>query len=172
MSPAATAPPGGDREFVVRDARPDDYGAISDLTVAVYVAEGFAGPGYAESLANVADRAASTDLIVADSSGRVIGAVALAARGGPYAELAGPDEAGFRMLVVDPSWRGLGVASALVQECLRRARALGRRRVVISTGPEMRAAHRLYERLGFVRLPDRDWCPRPGLKLLAYGREL
>jgi hypothetical protein len=33
----------------------------------------------------------------------------------------------------------------------------------------MRAAHRLYERAGFVRMPERDWSPAPGTTLLAYG---
>ncbi len=33
----------------------------------------------------------------------------------------------------------------------------------------MRAAHHLYTRAGFGRLPDRDWSPEAGLILLAYG---
>jgi hypothetical protein len=32
----------------------------------------------------------------------------------------------------------------------------------------MTAAHRLYESLGFVRDPARDWAPVPGVDLLAY----
>jgi hypothetical protein len=32
----------------------------------------------------------------------------------------------------------------------------------------MAAAHRLYERLGFTRLPERDWAPLPGVNLMAY----
>jgi hypothetical protein len=36
----------------------------------------------------------------------------------------------------------------------------------------MVAAHRLYERLGFTRLPERDWSPLPGVHLMAYGLEL
>jgi hypothetical protein len=36
----------------------------------------------------------------------------------------------------------------------------------------MRSAHRLYERLGFTRLPERDWSPMPGTDLLVYTREL
>ena len=44
--------------------------------------------------------------------------------------------------------------------------------MVISTDPRMTAAHRLYERLGFTRLPERDWSPMPGVDLLVYAREL
>jgi hypothetical protein len=32
----------------------------------------------------------------------------------------------------------------------------------------MRAAHRLYERRGYQREPDRDWYPEPDFKLLVY----
>jgi len=35
--------------------------------------------------------------------------------------------------------------------------------------PRMRAAHHLYTEAGFRRRPDRDWSPRPGEVLLAYG---
>ena len=40
---------------------------------------------------------------------------------------------------------------------------------MLLTLPEMRAAHHLYTQAGFSRLPDRDWSPRPGAILLAYG---
>jgi hypothetical protein len=36
----------------------------------------------------------------------------------------------------------------------------------------MTTAHRLYERFGFTRLPERDWRPEPGVELLVYSREL
>ena len=32
----------------------------------------------------------------------------------------------------------------------------------------MTSAHRVYERLGFVRAPEDDWSPEPGVTLLAY----
>ena len=65
----------------------------------------------------------------------------------------------------------LGEAT-LVQECIDRARALGRRRLVLSTQPAMYAAQRVYERAGFTRAPGRDWSPVPGLMLMAYELDL
>jgi ribosomal protein S18 acetylase RimI-like enzyme len=76
------------------------------------------------------------------------------------------------MLVVDPAARGQGVGQLLVRACLDRARAAGKHRMVISTDPRMTTAHRLYERLGFSRLPERDWSPIPGTDLLVYSRDL
>jgi ribosomal protein S18 acetylase RimI-like enzyme len=84
----------------------------------------------------------------------------------------GGDEAAFRMLAVDPGARGQGVGEALVRTCLDRARAAGRARMVLSTGELMTAAHRLYERLGFQRLPERAWAPRPGIDLRVYALDL
>ena len=45
-------------------------------------------------------------------------------------------------------------------------------RLVLSTQSGMHAAHRIYRRLGFVRTPERDWEPVPGLGLLTYALEL
>ena len=73
------------------------------------------------------------------------------------------------MLVVDPAAQGHGIGELLVRTCLERARTAGKRRMVLSTDRRMTAAQRLYERLGFVRLPERDWQPVPGIDLLVYA---
>ena len=84
----------------------------------------------------------------------------------------GPDEAEIRALAVAPGVRNGGVGTGLLLTALNWAELAGARRVVLSTLPQMRAAHRLYERNGFRRLKDRDWSPRPGIQLLAYSLEL
>jgi ribosomal protein S18 acetylase RimI-like enzyme len=84
----------------------------------------------------------------------------------------GPDEAEIRALAVAPGVQQGGVGTRLLRTALSWAELAGARRVVLSTLPQMRAAHRLYERTGFRRLPDRDWSPRPGVQLLAYSLEL
>jgi ribosomal protein S18 acetylase RimI-like enzyme len=84
----------------------------------------------------------------------------------------GPDEAEIRALAVAPGVQSGGVGTGLLHTALNWAELAGARRVVLSTLPQMRAAHRLYERNGFRRLPDRDWSPRPGVQLLAYILEL
>jgi ribosomal protein S18 acetylase RimI-like enzyme len=101
-----------------------------------------------------------------------VGSVALVLKGDFGNVIASDDEAAFRMLVVDPAVQGRGVGELLVTTCLDRARAAGRRRMVLSTDPRMAAAQRLYQRLGFTRLPERDWSPVPGVDLLVYARDL
>jgi ribosomal protein S18 acetylase RimI-like enzyme len=157
----------------IEPASPGDSPRIAELTVEVYVGGGLSSAGYAGELADVAGRARVAQLLVArDGGGRIVGSVAFVPSGDFGEVLESDDEAGFRMLVVAPEVRGRGIGAALVEECLRRARAAGKRRVVISTGTRMTAAHRLYERLGFTRLPERDWSPFPGTDLLVYALDL
>ncbi|MBW8486260.1 GNAT family N-acetyltransferase [Actinomadura parmotrematis] len=154
----------------VRRASAADVARIGELTVEVYVHGGLVGPesGYVATLADAADRAAKAELLVAVADHDVVGAVAYAPPGSPYAELAGPDEGEFRMLAVLEKARGRGAGRALVQACVDRARAAGLRGLRLSTQRNMRDAHRLYERMGFVRTPDRDWSPAPGVDLVTY----
>ena len=43
---------------------------------------------------------------------------------------------------------------------------------MISSLPDMSAAHRLYGRLGFRRAPELDWYPVPGVLLIAFRLDL
>ena len=157
----------------VEPARPEDYPRIAELTVGVYVDGGLATPAYAPELADVEGRASRSELLVVrDRAGQVVGSVALVLAGDFGNVTASDAEAAFRMLVVDPDVQGQGVGRLLVTECLERARAAGKRRMVLSTDPLMTAAHRLYERLGFTRLPERDWSPVSGVDLLVYAIDL
>ena len=64
----------------------------------------------------------------------------------------------FRMLAVHPRFHRRGVGGALLAEIVARARAEeGVDAVVLTTMPSMTGAHRMYERAGFVRVPERDW---------------
>lgn len=165
-------------ELVVRVAAPADHPAVARLTVAAYRADGqltgAAGESYAPELADVAARAAAGELLVVvdTTSGEVLGSVLFVLPGTAYAELSRPDEAEFRMLAVDPAAQGRGAGEALVRACLERAQDRGCRSVVISVRNFSAPALRLYARLGFVREPERDWSPLPGVDLIALRREL
>lgn len=166
-------------DIEVRLARPNEYAEIGRVTVEGYaeflVGEGVDPDGsYAAELRDVAKRAAASDILVAvDGDGAILGATAYVHKGGPYEDIAfGPQEAEFRMLVVAGAARGRGVGPAVVAACVEKAREEDRVRIVISTMPEMTTAHRMYERLGFVRVAARDWSPIPEVPLLAYALEL
>jgi ribosomal protein S18 acetylase RimI-like enzyme len=161
---------------LLRPAWPEEYAAVGELTARVYVEDGFVPVDfpYVATLRDAATRAEQAELLVAvDDGDLLLGSVTFAPAGSPYAETAiGPDEAGFRMLAVDPAARGRGIGEALVRECVRRAGEQQARVLRLSTQPQMHAAHRLYERLGFVRTPELDWSPVPGVDLLTYAKDV
>ena len=152
----------------VRTAIEPEFAAIAELTATTYLAEGYGDQSYEPTLRDVAGRARAATVFVAVIGDEVVGSVAVATRGGAYAELAAPGEAVIRMLVVGPAARGSGAGTALVQSCLDAALADGCQVVRLSTQPTMTAAHRIYQRVGFVRTPLLDWEPVPGLRLLTY----
>jgi ribosomal protein S18 acetylase RimI-like enzyme len=158
--------------FTVRRAVPADFDAVGEITARSYVQDGHLPPGvdYIATLRDAGARAREAELWVAveDGSGQVLGSVTFAAPGTPYAEVSAGDEGEFRMLAVSHAARGQGVGEALVRRCIDRARELGLSGLAMSTQPSMAPAHRVYERLGFLRLPERDWEPVPGVSLLAY----
>ena len=162
-------------DVVVREAREDELAEIGALTVDVY-GDGLVSPDYLEVLRDARSRweSPATTLLVAldDGTSGLLGTVVYAAPGSPWRDLGVDEEAEFRMLGVLASARERGVGETLVLACVARAKAAGAPRLVLSTTPEMKPAHRLYERLGFVRTPERDWAPRPGLMLVAYVLEL
>lgn len=155
---------------VVRRARPADFDAVAELTVAAYVDPGFvsATSGYAAELRDTAARAGEAEVLVAELNGDVVGAVTWCPTGSPWREIADDDEGEFRTLAVLPDVRGQGVGEALVAACVDRARAAGYRGVAISTMAAMTHAHALYLRLGFQRAPEADWSPRPEIDLMAF----
>ena len=159
-------------EVEIRPVRPEEEAPVGALTADTYVAEGYASEAYAPLLRDVPTRAREATVLVAVHDGEVLGAVTVVTQGGPWANLASAGEAEVRMLVTAPAARGRGVGQALVQACLDAARADGCERVVLSSQPEMRAAHRIYGRLGFRRAPERDWSPEPGVDLQAYALDL
>ncbi|MFD5810901.1 GNAT family N-acetyltransferase [Rhodococcus aetherivorans] len=158
----------------IRRVSPDEYDAVGALTVDVYVGGGFVEPDdpYAERLRDTAARDKHTEVVVALADGEIVGSVTLAEPASRFAHIAEKGELEFRMLAVAPSARGRGVGSALVRHVLDTAYDRGDRAVVLSTQPDMVDARRIYDRNGFVPVPERDWAPVPGVELSTLVREL
>ncbi|MFE0812041.1 GNAT family N-acetyltransferase [Streptomyces sp. NPDC058848] len=167
-------------DFTIRRAAADEYETLGEITAQAYLQDGLLDFGesdaYLGELRNVAKRAAAAEVLAVVADGRVLGGVTFVPSGGPMADIARPGEAEIRMLAVAREARGRGAGEALVRACVDRARAVQAcTSVVLSTQRTMRTAHRLYERLGFVRAPGRDWNPLPELDditLLAYELRL
>ncbi|MFD8910549.1 GNAT family N-acetyltransferase [Streptomyces sp. NPDC059575] len=159
-------------DFLIRPAGTDEYAELGEITAQAYLQDGLLdfgeGDAYLAELRDVAKRAAAAEVLVAVRDGVLLGGVTFVPSGGPMADIAGEGEAEIRMLAVGHAGRGRGVGEALVRACVERARAVeGCVRLVLSTQPTMYTAHRVYARLGFVRTPERDWNPMPGLPEIA-----
>jgi ribosomal protein S18 acetylase RimI-like enzyme len=157
--------------ITVREARIPELDAAGELTASAYQDGGLSEDSYLPRLRDAAARhrtEGATQLVAVDPEGTILGTVVYAVADTEYADLATGEQAEIRMLATASAARGQGVGEALVRACADRARAEKRPAIVLSTKPVMTTAHRLYERVGFVRTPERDWEYAPGKALLTF----
>jgi ribosomal protein S18 acetylase RimI-like enzyme len=159
----------------LRRARSEDLSAVGEVTVAAYAEFGDGNPDeYVEHLRGAERRHREAELWVAtpDDSEEILGTVTVCPEGSAWREIAGPREGEFRMLAVAPAARGRGVGAALVDVVIERFRRDRAAAVVMSTLPQMRSAHRIYEAAGFQRAPELDWSPTGTVHLIGYRLKL
>ncbi len=157
--------------MIVQPVRPEQAEATGKLVVAAFeaVPGGHMSGGYATELADITGRAQVAEVLVAVEDDEVVGCVTIVAdRRSPLAEQLRDGECQIRMMAVAPHCQGRGVGQRLLDATLLRARALGAEAVFLHSTPSMAAAHRLYQRNGFVRVAERDWRPEPELLLMAF----
>lgn len=162
------------RPVVVRLAEPAEHDEVARLTVTAYTHDYELHDEYLASLGQVAERAAEHEVWVAQdvTSGALVGTVTTPRPGRHISPLARSGELDFRLLGVDPAARGRGVGALLTLHVVELARRRGLSRVVMNSGPLMLGAHRLYARLGFERMPEREDRVVPGGTLLAFGLDV
>lgn len=160
--------------MTVRQAKVGELAAAGELVGAAYVQDGLllADDPYRSQLQDAANRALDSVVLVAVEDDVVLGTVTWCPLTSSHREVARAGEGELRGLGVAHEARGRGVGELLVRACLERARVEGLTFVALLTSPKMASAHRIYERLGFVRDPERDWCPVPDFQLLAYRLDL
>ncbi len=155
--------------FIIRNANPEEYEEVGKLLVKVYSKlEGFPKeseqPEYYKMLANVGKLTTKPGvqlLIVLNPENQITGAVVyfndMQYYGSGGTATQEKNAAGFRLLAVDPLYRGAGIGKELTLECIKRAKEGGLKQVVIHTTNAMQTAWKMYEKLGFKRSNDLDF---------------
>jgi GNAT superfamily N-acetyltransferase len=165
--------------LIIRDARPDERAALREVVLAAYREYAVIMPeplwaAYRRQLLATIDSDGAVERIVAERTGDIVGSVLLFppatnAYATPGLTVDCPE---VRLLAVRPDARGQGVGAALMDECARRARGAGARALGLHTTDMMRAAVRMYERMGYVRAPEVDFAPAKGILVKGYRLEL
>ncbi len=133
-------------------------------------------PAYYKMLLNIGEftNKPNTELLIAVSSDdKIVGGVVyfsdMKYYGSGGKATMEKNAAGFRLLAVDPSARGLGIGKLLSNECIRKANVAKLSQVIIHSTKAMQTAWKMYETLGFERSADLDFMQE---KLPVYGFRL
>jgi GNAT superfamily N-acetyltransferase len=163
-----------------RDARDADRDTIQAVTLAAYeqyaAVMGELWKFYRQNILSTLADVKPAEQIVAETQDGIVGTVLLYPANTPIHRPDGTttrlELPEIRLLAVTPSARGQGIATALMQECLRRARQSGAAAITLHTTDMMSVAQRMYERLGFVHLPALDFFPAEGIVIKGYRFDL
>lgn len=127
-------------------------------------------PAMLAGLSKTSELSGSGEIIIAELRHEMAGAVGYFGPDRPKAPFFDQRWPIIRMLVVDPAFRGKGIARTLSNECIARARRDGSPIIALHTSPIMTVALPMYLRLGFTKAYDAP--PIFGVSYAVYTKTL
>ena len=157
-----------------RIAESHEHSAVAQVILKSYVEYGPLIPAdawerYSQSILDVRSRMTESELLIAVEDGEIVGSATFYPARLKRTQSEWPPEwTGARLIAVLPERRGRGIGKAIVEECISISRDQNAAAFALHTTPYMELARGMYERMGFVRVPEYDFHPRPGLTVMAY----
>ena len=138
--------------FILRDPMPGDMGLIVQRQAVLYTREYGWNAEYEALVAEIVAKflrefnPAVERCWIAEKDRQIVGSVFIVKQDDETAKL--------RLLYVDPSARGLGIGTRLVEECLRFARQVGYKKMTLWTNSVLTSARKIYDKAGFELIKE------------------
>lgn len=167
--------------FKIREIKVREHKRFGEMMVRGYEnLDGFpsqkSAPQYYQTLNNIGELTSNTDIkifVCVNDADMLTGGVVYINDVSSYGQTQFPDSCSnagaFRLLVVDDKFRRKGIGKLLTNYCIQYAIKQGKNQVVIHTTKSMNNAWRMYDKMGFKRFPEIDFCMNT---LLVYGLKL
>ena len=163
--------------FEIRNASIDELDEVVDVVISAYLEYAEFIPDerwdrYVDNIKNIRAKLKEAEIVVVIQHRIIVGSATFYPkhkREIDKSDLVWPNDwTAIRLVAVHPEKRMQGIGKMLMDECITRSRDQSATAVGLHTTSLMSVAAAMYEKMGFVRVPEFDLRANPNLPALAY----